>query len=70
MLHCDETLLIARLAAETRYRNLADFIIRIAIEVDVWHVDFTSAHPHCRGGGPHYHIDATTGEIVWKTFEQ
>jgi hypothetical protein len=64
----DEALKIARLDAETKYRNLGRFRIDIALDDDGWHVAFHTKLSH--GGGPHYIIDAVSGEIRWKCYYQ
>ena len=61
---------IARLDAERAYRDLAPYRISIALEPDGWHIDYELKDPHLNGGGPHYVIDASTGSINWKEYEQ
>jgi hypothetical protein len=66
----DEALKIARLDAETKYRDLGRFRIEITFQDGAWHVAY---HPSARashGGGPHYIIDALSGEIRWKCYYQ
>ena len=67
---CDQALKIAREDAETVYRDLERYTIRLALEADGWHVDYELRDPRARGGGPHYVIDAITGQIVSKRYEQ
>ena len=62
--------LIAMADAERTYRRTAHFKIEIALEVDGWHIDFDIRDPFTCGGGPHYIIDATSGEITWKRYDQ
>ena len=69
-LSSDEVLRVARLDAEQVYRDLARFVIRIVRQADGWHVDFDLKEVGVRGGGPHYVIDADTGAIVSKRYEQ
>ena len=69
-LSSDEVLRIARLDAERIYRDLWRFVIRIAQEADGWHVDFDLKDTNARGGGPHYVIDAESGTIITKRYEQ
>jgi hypothetical protein len=66
----DEVLKLARLDAETAYRDLSRYYIRIALEADGWHVDFELNNPRARGGGPHYLIDPANGTIKSKHYEQ
>jgi hypothetical protein len=67
---CDQALKVAREDAEKVYRDLARYWIRVALEEDGWHVDYELRDPRARGGGPHYVIDATTGHIRSKRYEQ
>jgi hypothetical protein len=67
---CDQALKVAREDAETVYRDLARYWIRVALEADGWHVDYELRDPRARGGGPHYVIDATDGHIRSKRYEQ
>jgi hypothetical protein len=67
---CDQALKVAREDAETVYRDLVRYWIRVALENDGWHVDYELRDPHARGGGPHYVIDANNGHIVSKRYEQ
>jgi len=61
---------VARLDAETAYGDLDGFRITIAREADGWHIDFDLKDPLRDGGGPHYVIDARSGHIVAKRYEQ
>jgi uncharacterized membrane protein YkoI len=70
LISCDEALAIARKDAETAYRDLAGFRIIIEQRVDGWHVDYELSDVYLNGGGPHYVIDAMTGTIVSKRYEQ
>jgi len=67
---CDEALAIARKDAEAAYRDLSGFRIVIEQRPDGWHIDYELSDVHIKGGGPHYVIDATTGVIVSKRYEQ
>ena len=69
-LSCDPALKIAREDAEKVYRDLSRYHIRLALEADGWHVDYDLKDLRARGGGPHYVIDAVTGGIVSKRYEQ
>jgi uncharacterized membrane protein YkoI len=66
----DQALHIARLDAEKAYRDLAPFRIEITLERDGWHIDYELRNTRLHGGGPHYVIDAQTGAIVSKRYEQ
>lgn len=66
----DQALKIARLDAEKVYRNLHDYRATVALERDGWHVDYELRDSHAQGGGAHYVIDAVTGAIASKRYEQ
>jgi hypothetical protein len=66
----DQALKIAREDGEKVYRDLSRFDIRVALEADGWHVDYILKDERARGGGPHYVIDALTGGILSKRYEQ
>lgn len=66
----DEALRIARADAERVYRELHLCRIEITLESDGWHIDYELKDPTLQGGGPHYVIDAITGVILAKRYEQ
>lgn len=66
----DQALKIAREDAEKVYRDLSRYVIRLVLQSDGWHVDYDLQDARARGGGPHYVIDAATGEILSKRYEQ
>jgi hypothetical protein len=66
----DAALRIAHADAEKVYRNLSHYRIILALEADGWHVDYQLKSPTAHGGGPHYIIDAATGAIAKKRYEQ
>jgi len=66
----DEALKIARLDAERAYRDLSIYRVIVSYERDGWHADYELKDADVHGGGPHYIIDATTGKIVSKKYEQ
>jgi len=66
----DRALGIARADAESAYRNLSGYRIAIVLEKDGWHIDYELKDPNLQGGGPHYVIDAESGEIVHKKYSQ
>ncbi len=66
----DEALRVARADAEGVYRGLNQYRIEIALEDDGWHVNYGLKDSALNGGGPHYVIDAATGEIVFKKYYQ
>jgi hypothetical protein len=68
---CDRALSIAQADAIAAYRDLSDFVIRLSLESDGWHIEYELKPQGFRtGGGPHYVIDAATGEIVSKKYYQ
>jgi hypothetical protein len=66
----NDALLIARQDAETVYRDLSDYRIILDRGPDGWHVDYELKDLYLKGGGPHYVIDALTGAILSKRYEQ
>ncbi len=69
-LTCDQALHIAQADAVTVYRNLFPYRIRLELQGDRWHIDYELKDQKLKGGGPHYVIDAVTGAIVSKRYEQ
>ena len=61
---------IAEADAIKAYRDLGPYRVSLILETDGWHVDYDLKNPRHKGGGPHYVIDATTGAIVSKRYEQ
>ena len=66
----DQALKIARLDAEKAYRDLSSYRAIVSMEPDGWHVDYELRNMNARGGGAHYVIDAGTGRIASKRYEQ
>jgi hypothetical protein len=66
----DQALRIAQADAARAYRDLSPYQIRLALEPDGWHIDYELKDPRLKGGGPHYVIDAGSGAILSKRFEQ
>jgi len=66
----DQVLTIAQADAARVYRDLSAYRIQLVLEDDGWHVDYELKDPRLKGGGPHYLIDAHTGAIVSKRYEQ
>ena len=66
----DHVLAIAQADAASVYRDLTPYRIELALENDGWHVDYNLKDPRLKGGGPHYRIDAHTGAILAKRYEQ
>jgi hypothetical protein len=65
-----QVLAVAQADASQAYRDLSGFRIQLVLEDDGWHVDYDLKDPRHKGGGPHYVIDAVTGDIVSKRYEQ
>ena len=70
VLASDEILRIARQDAERAYGDLTGYRITILLQEDGWHIDYDLTEPFVGGGGPHYVIDAETGTILVKRYEQ
>jgi hypothetical protein len=66
----DQALTIAHADAARVYRDLSIYKIQIVLESDGWHVDYDLKDPRLKGGGPHYVIDASTGAIRSKRYDQ
>ena len=66
----DRALAMAQVDAQKAYGDLAPYRIALVLEDDGWHVDYELKNPTVVGGGPHYIIDATTGAILLKRYEQ
>jgi len=65
-----QALAIAQADAIRAYRDLSPYRIQLVLEDDGWHVDYELKNPQLKGGGPHYLIDAHTGAIMSKRYEQ
>jgi hypothetical protein len=65
-----QALQIAEADAIKAYQDLSEFRIEVVLEPDGWHVDYYLKNPRLHGGGPHYVIDAVTGAILSKRYEQ
>jgi hypothetical protein len=66
----DAALRIAQADAAKVYRDLSGYRIVLALEADGWHVDYQLKSQTAVGGGPHYVIDAVSGTIAHKRYEQ
>jgi hypothetical protein len=66
----DQALTIAQADAAQVYRDLSGYRIQLVLEEDGWHVDYELKGPRWKGGGPHYLIDAVSGAILSKRYEQ
>lgn len=65
-----QALIVAEADALAAYRDLSPYRVSLILEGDGWHVDYDLKNPRMKGGGPHYVIDATTGAILSKRYEQ
>lgn len=72
MIKATEALSVAETDAVTVYRDLTRHRIELRFEDDSWHVEywFRGTGRFHTGGGPHYVIDATTGQIISKKYYQ
>jgi hypothetical protein len=66
----DKALAIAQADAARAYRDLSLFRIQLVLEDDGWHVDYELNNSRLKGGGAHYIIDAQTGVILTKRYDQ
>jgi hypothetical protein len=69
-LSADRALNIAETDARMFYRDLSAYRISLELEDDGWHVDYSLRDRRLKGGGPHYVIDANSGVIASKRYEQ
>ncbi len=69
-LAADQVLAIAQADAARVYRDLSVYQIQLVLEDDGWHIDYELKNPRLKGGGPHYIIDAHTGTVISKRYEQ
>jgi hypothetical protein len=66
-----EALVVARADARRVYRDIDQlYRIDLCLMPDGWHVDFEFKDPAANSGGPHYVIDADSGHIRSKRYEQ
>jgi len=66
----DQALTIAQADAQQAYQELSRYRIQLVLEIDGWHIDYVLKDPRAKGGGPHYVVDAHTGAIVSKRYDQ
>lgn len=66
----DAALRIALADASGVYDELHLYHITLRLEPDGWRVDFEFKDEDAQSGGPHYLIDAATGAILSKRYEQ
>ena len=66
----DRILAIAQADASAVYRDLSSYRIHLALEIDGWPVDYELKDDKFKGGGPHYILDAHTGAILTRRYEQ
>ena len=65
-----QALVAAEADAQRAYGDLSSYRISVRLEADGWHVEYELADAQVQGGGPHYIIDAQTGQIVSKKYYQ
>jgi len=65
-----QVLAIAQADAARVYRDLSPYRIQLDLEDDGWHVDYELKDPRLKGGWPVYVVDAHTGGIISKRYEQ
>lgn len=66
----DEALRIVQPDAARVYGDLQPYRISIQMSGDAWFIEYELADPRMKGGGPHYVVDAHTGEIRSKRYQQ
>lgn len=66
----EEALEIAENDASKVYHDLSIYRIEVVNVTETWRVDYFLADTNMNGGGPHYIISESTGEILEKRYEQ
>jgi hypothetical protein len=66
----DQVLAVTQADAARAYRDLSVYAIRLVLKTDGWHVRYDLTNERLKGGGPRYLIDAVTGAILSRTYEQ
>ncbi|MBU0488136.1 MAG: hypothetical protein KKD31_09325 [Bacteroidetes bacterium] len=66
----DSILKIAEKTALTAYRDLSIYDVSAELKDGKWYVDYNLTDPQMLGGGPHFVISDSTGEILECRFEQ
>jgi hypothetical protein len=66
----DRVLAIAENDASQVYRDSDTYKVRAELKEGKWYVDYELEDEGMVGGGPHYVISATTGEILERRYEQ
>lgn len=66
----DEILQVAAADAQQAYADLSIYQVTAVQHADTWQVDYELKDPELSGGGPHYTIDAQSGAILSKRYEQ
>jgi hypothetical protein len=61
---------VAAEAAAEAYRDLSGYTVSARLADGLWYVDYDLTDETLLGGGPHFVIDATTGEITARRYEQ
>ena len=61
---------VARTDAQRLDRDLSIYRISVSLEADGWQIDYELKEDNRQGGGPHYLIEAQSGEILSKRYEQ
>jgi hypothetical protein len=65
-----EVLRIAHQDAQSVYGDLSGFKITLTPSSEGWQVDYDLTDPMSAGGGPHYVIDAYSGAIRSRRYDQ
>ncbi len=61
---------IAHANASQVYRDLSLYKIESELKDGIWYVDYWLDNSNMVGGGPHFTISGTTGEILSYRFDQ
>ncbi|HEU5108968.1 MAG TPA: hypothetical protein VFT95_10480 [Micromonosporaceae bacterium] len=61
---------IAAAEAAQAYHDLSGYTVTARLVDGCWHVDYELTDRTLLGGGPHFVIDAGSGEITGRRYEQ
>jgi hypothetical protein len=70
MISQEEAIDIAWKDAKLVYKDLTIYEVRAEVKENNWLINYEHKNKELHGGGPHYVISGSTGEIVEKRYEQ
>ncbi|AFZ25540.1 hypothetical protein Cylst_3390 [Cylindrospermum stagnale PCC 7417] len=66
----EQALAIAEKDASAVYRDISLYKVKTELKQNNWYIDYDLINQELQGGGPHYIISGSTGEIISKRYEQ